>query len=232
MAEAPSLPPAPSMPWSPAAALGVLAALAALDLAFADGSLARDGMLRAADLGLILAAACLLGRPAPRLAAGSPARAMALGASAALALGALACITEAALALLPSSWGGPSLFRALLGDGPDPALSAHSPEGAAAAYLLVGVLLGPAAEEAYFRGVLQPALSGRSRALGVAGSALVFAVVHAAANPGSVPVAQLVGGILFGVLAVRTGGVLAGWVAHACANGFILFLNLTAPGAF
>lgn len=87
--------------------------------------------------------------------------------------------------------------------------------GAALTLLQVGT------EELFFRGWMQPALGARSNGLvAVLLTALVFAAFHVPAgltSPVSV-VTLLLGGILFGLLALRSGGVLAPLGAHFAWN--------------
>lgn len=83
------------------------------------------------------------------------------------------------------------------------------------------VLLQVLAEEALFRGWLQPRLQ---RAWGVwpglVGAAAVFALCHLLAGPLSPTslVTLLLGGLLFGLLAMRTGGLAAPVGAHFAYN--------------
>lgn len=83
-------------------------------------------------------------------------------------------------------------------------------------------------EELLFRGWLQRRLAKVVPApLAVAGSTVLFALAHTA---GSV-FQRLVTGLVFGVLAWRTGSVWAGVVAHAALNGFMT-LYLLFPGIY
>lgn len=115
--------------------------------------------------------------------------------------------------------------------------------GAAAAYALVAGALGDgesaptgpglllwgsllilfmaAAEEIYFRGWVQPVLSARyGAAAGVLLSALAFAALHlmgGARSPTSI-INLFLGGLLFGLLALRGGGIAAAVAAHFTWN--------------
>ena len=89
-------------------------------------------------------------------------------------------------------------------------------------FLVVIVLTSPlqaAAEEFFFRGYLLAALTAltRNRWVGVAGSALVFAVFHGVQN---VPLFcyRLGFGLAAGALVVLTGGLEAGIAAHVVNN--------------
>jgi membrane protease YdiL (CAAX protease family) len=87
--------------------------------------------------------------------------------------------------------------------------------GTAATFLQAG------SEEVYFRGWLQPVLAqrwGKAAAVGVA--ALAFALLHflGGASGGVALVNLLLGGLLFGWLAARTGGVAAPALAHFAWN--------------
>jgi membrane protease YdiL (CAAX protease family) len=95
-----------------------------------------------------------------------------------------------------------------------------SPAGA----LVVGaavVLLQSVAEEAFFRGWLQPILCARWSAwVGLLLTAAAFATLHIIAGAhGVLAVVNLfLGGLLFGLLALRTGGLLAPAAAHFAWN--------------
>lgn len=103
-----------------------------------------------------------------------------------------------------------------------------TPGGAAlsagAAAILIGTLSvagQAAAEELFFRGWLQPVLvRGWGAAAGVAVTALVFSVLHMAGGVRSATalVNLAAGGVLFGLLALRSGGLVAPILAHAGWN--------------
>jgi len=77
-----------------------------------------------------------------------------------------------------------------------------------------------AAEELFFRGWLQPILSARwGGIVGLIASALIFAGAHAAG--GLTPLSFLndaLAGLVFGLLAARTGGLAAPFAAHFAWN--------------
>ena len=80
------------------------------------------------------------------------------------------------------------------------------------------VLLAPIAEEVFFRGVVCEGLARRyGDAIGIAGSALLFALVHASwlVMPGA-----LVFGMLMGLYQRRTGSILACIAIHWANNAF------------
>ncbi len=83
------------------------------------------------------------------------------------------------------------------------------------------VLFQTAAEEAFFRGWLQPVLAkGWGRNVGIAGAAIAFALLHVVGgtrDPLSI-VNLFMGGLVFGLLAWRTGTVAAAIGAHFAWN--------------
>jgi membrane protease YdiL (CAAX protease family) len=98
--------------------------------------------------------------------------------------------------------------------------------------IVASVIVGPAIEETFFRGVLQPALierSGRSAAapwVGIVVTAAIFAGVHALAGASEIgTVITFVAGLGFG-LAARSSGLVAAVVAHAVFNASGLALLL------
>ena len=110
---------------------------------------------------------------------------------------------------------------AWLSGGLRPALQ---PAAAVPGLIALGValtLLQSGAEEVLFRGWLQPALTAR---IGVPGGVLACAVIFAAfhaisAIPSWISVVNLVlGGVWFGLLALRSGGILAPMAAHFAYN--------------
>ena len=96
--------------------------------------------------------------------------------------------------------------------------------GQAAVGVLAGVALfafQTAAEELYFRGWLQPILGARWGAVtGLVVTAVLFAALHLAGGARA-PLSLLnlfLGGVLFGLLALRTGGLWAPFMAHFAWN--------------
>lgn len=88
---------------------------------------------------------------------------------------------------------------------------------------LIALALMPAlAEELVFRGVLARGLASRGAALAVVVSALAFCVYHRvpAQMLGTLPLA-----FVLGVLAVRSGSVVPGMVAHLLNNAIVIVLE-------
>jgi membrane protease YdiL (CAAX protease family) len=102
--------------------------------------------------------------------------------------------------------------------------NAQAGTGEAGPAILIGtltILFQAGVEELYFRGWLQPVLVRRWRpAAGLIVTSLAFATLHLAGGARS-PLTLLnllLGGILFGLLALRSGGLLAPIAAHAAWN--------------
>ena len=127
-------------------------------------------------------------------------------------LAGLACGTVAILSTIGFSW---------LSGGLRPALN---PLPVVPEWIALGIgltVLQAGAEEVLFRGWLQPALIARiGRSWGVLAGALVFAGFHAlAATSDPISLANLVlGGLWFGLLALRSRGILAPLAAHFAYN--------------
>lgn len=145
---------------------------------------------------------------------------------------------QAAWLLLGAATGIGGLALAL-GDAALAGGVARGAAGAGAATLLLGTLvtLGQAAsEELFFRGWVQPVLvRGWGAAAGIAATAAAFAALHVAggARAPLTLVNLALGGVLFGVLAWRSGGLAAPIAAHAGWNWSegILFGLDPNPGA-
>jgi membrane protease YdiL (CAAX protease family) len=133
--------------------------------------------------------------------------------------------TRPALALAGGAWAG------FVGFGLAAALAALAGavgRGSAASGLLVPLTMGVSmvtlqatAEEVYFRGWIQPNLCARWGVwLGLAATSLIFAAVHLTGAAGNAwALANLfLAGLCFGLLALRSGGVLAPAGAHAAWN--------------
>jgi membrane protease YdiL (CAAX protease family) len=102
--------------------------------------------------------------------------------------------------------------------------------------IAASVVLAPLAEEVFYRGL---ALNAWLREYGVwpalIGSALLFGLAHYGLNPieyfaDDVPRLALLsaGGLVLGLLAVRTGSLIAPIAAHATMNGLIFLIGLAA----
>jgi membrane protease YdiL (CAAX protease family) len=85
----------------------------------------------------------------------------------------------------------------------------------------VTVLVQVSAEEVYFRGWLQPLLArATGKPIAVGGIAIAFAALHGLAGQhGALEIVNLaLGGLLFGLLAARGGGIAGAVGAHAAWN--------------
>jgi membrane protease YdiL (CAAX protease family) len=86
---------------------------------------------------------------------------------------------------------------------------------------LIAIAVQVLAEEALFRGVVQPLLvRGSGSVAGIVGAAVAFAGLHAVSGAiGPLVLANmLLGGILFGCLALRDGGIAGAYSAHLAWN--------------
>jgi uncharacterized protein len=145
--------------------------------------------------------------------------------------------TDLAMGLACGSAGfGAAVLIAFLAGAVAPATPIPSPVGAILAGAAL-VLLQSGAEEAFFRGWLQPVLCTSWGAWpGLLLAAAAFAALHIIAGAhGALAVANLfLGGLLFGLLALRTGGLLAPIAAHFAWNwseSGLLGLNPDASGS-
>ncbi len=143
-------------------------------------------------------------------------RGLALGAGVAAAFGAAAGIAEAGGRLL----GFGSFLGAVAGAAPSPA--------PLALLLAVGAVVGPAAEELAFRGLLYGGLRRRLSPLpATLAATALFAAAHGAAAP--IPWVQAVGGLAFCAAYERSGSLWAPLVVHGAGN-LALFLIPYALG--
>jgi hypothetical protein len=145
--------------------------------------------------------------------------------------------TDLAMGLACGSAGfGAAVLIAFMAGAVAPATPLPSPAGAILAGAAL-VLLQSGAEEAFFRGWLQPVLCTRWGAwAGLLLTAAAFAALHIIAGAhGALAVVNLfLGGLLFGLLAMRTGGLLAPIAAHFAWNwseSGLLGLNPDAAGS-
>ncbi|WP_185206293.1 type II CAAX prenyl endopeptidase Rce1 family protein [Sphingomonas sp. NBWT7] len=168
------------------------------------GNVAAEALFTLAVYAPILLAALLLGRLA-EVPIGRPDRA------ATRRFGGGAVIGSAALALAIGYCGvAGTLFRGT---------SAFA--ASAFAVGLATITLQVLAEEAMFRGTIQPLLvNGLGRLAGVAATAFAFALLHGGAPgiDGVTIVNMLLGGVVFGALALRGGGIAAAFGAHLAWN--------------
>jgi hypothetical protein len=91
------------------------------------------------------------------------------------------------------------------------------------AFFLVGGVIGPLAEEFYFRGYVFGALRRFGFAAALLASTAVFTLLHPAA--GGVPVVQLVGGLLFATAYEIEKSLVAPAVIHVLGNLAIFTLG-------
>jgi membrane protease YdiL (CAAX protease family) len=85
-------------------------------------------------------------------------------------------------------------------------------------FLLIGILIAPVAEEAFFRGMFFGGLRNRLSTVPAAGiSGVLFGAVHFASGAAAIPPLAVLGVILC-LLYERTGSLLPGLGAHALNN--------------
>ena len=107
--------------------------------------------------------------------------------------------------------------------GGNPARLERLVERSALAPSLVAIALLPAiAEELVFRGVLARALATRSVGVAIVGSALVFSAYHVL--PTQI-VATFPLGLALGTMAVRSGSVIPGMIAHFLNNATVIVIS-------
>lgn len=90
--------------------------------------------------------------------------------------------------------------------------------------LTVGALVGPLAEELYFRGLLYGFLRRWGVAAAMAGSTLVFVGMHA--GGGGIPATQIIGGLLFAAAYEVEKNLLVPAVIHVLGNLAIFSLAI------
>lgn len=92
-------------------------------------------------------------------------------------------------------------------------------------YVALGVLLGPAVEEVYFRGILFVGLERRFRTLpAIVAVTLVFAFLHPRHHLYVLPVA-----IVLGVVRVKSRSLAACFALHASYNLFLAIYQIAFP---
>ncbi|GEM_PF-6665025 len=183
-------------------------------------ALAWTGLVRLLDILLLWGMARGWGMTLPRW--GSFRRASPHAFGAALAFGVLVGIL--------AFWQGWHSLATMLAGGPNPV---YAEAGTALLGILCMVGIGPLAEEMVFRGALLPFLREALPVWMAEGlSAALFALAHVLMG-GPLMLAepwralpQFAGGLAFARLATRTEGILAPWLLHMAANGFILALQL------
>jgi membrane protease YdiL (CAAX protease family) len=86
------------------------------------------------------------------------------------------------------------------------------------AFLLAGVLVGPIAEEIFFRGILYGFFRRWGIPFAVILSTLLFVLPHAPSSGPAIPVTQLIGGILFAVSYEIEKNLLVPITIHSLGN--------------
>lgn len=90
-------------------------------------------------------------------------------------------------------------------------------------FFLVAGLIGPVAEEIFFRGILFGFFRRWGLFLALTASTVLFAVVHPFQN---LPVTQVIGGILFALSYEKEGTLLAPITIHVTGNNALFLLAL------
>ena len=93
-------------------------------------------------------------------------------------------------------------------------------------FLLVGVLIGPVAEEIFFRGILYGFFRRWGIPAAVLLSTLLFVLPHSHSTGLAIPVTQLIGGILFAVAYEIEKNLLVPITIHSLGNLAIFILSL------
>jgi membrane protease YdiL (CAAX protease family) len=93
-------------------------------------------------------------------------------------------------------------------------------------FFLVGVLIGPIAEEIFFRGILYGFFRRWGAPTAILLSTLLFVLPHTHASGSFIPVTQLIGGILFAVAYEIEKNLLVPMIIHCLGNLAIFTLAL------
>lgn len=93
-------------------------------------------------------------------------------------------------------------------------------------FFLVGVLIGPIAEEIFFRGILYGFFRRWGAPIAILLSTLLFVLPHTHASGSFIPVTQLIGGILFAVAYEVEKNLLVPMIIHCLGNLAIFTLAL------
>ena len=93
-------------------------------------------------------------------------------------------------------------------------------------FFLVGVLIGPIAEEIFFRGILYGLFRRWGAPTAILLSTLLFVLPHTHASGSFIPVTQLIGGILFAVAYEVEKNLLVPMIIHCLGNLVIFTLAL------
>jgi len=120
------------------------------------------------------------------------------------------------------------MFIGLLMAGENPLALIRSPLPASPAdkilFFFVGGIVAPAAEEAVFRGLI----FGYLRRWGVAAAVLISTTLFAALHLPTIPVTQIVGGVVFALAYHKSGSLMTPIVIHTLGNLAIFALSLFA----
>ena len=149
-----------------------------------------------------------------------------------IALRALSAQHTLCLAAAGALFVGPSALLAALPDAFLRLCGAELAQTAAAApdaalflpMLLQSALLAPICEELFFRGYLMGAFARAGRGKAVAAAALLFAAAHGV-DAAFLP--RFLFGCLLGLMARRTGSILAPMLMHGCYNAAVLMIGFS-----
>lgn len=175
------------------------------------------GVIRLAQMAAVFAPLAVVRRVGPRalgVRAGEWRRGIAWAAGVSAAL-----VTGFALAALGSwLWDRSNLAAVAFGESP---LALATTARSRAWVVAAMVVVGPFAEEVFFRGILYQGLRRRLTAVECIGvTSLLFAAAHAQAAP----YLQFIGGVAFALLYEKTGALFAPCLVHAAGNLAIILL--------
>jgi len=104
----------------------------------------------------------------------------------------------------------------------------HLPNQSMALFFLTGAIVSPIAEEVYFRGLLYPFLRQYGLLTAVLISSFVFALFHFQTD--SLPVIQIIGGLVFALSFERSKSLLAPVIIHMLGNTALFSISLANEG--
>lgn len=140
-----------------------------------------------------------------------------------LCIGAGGLLFNAQMHALRAAWfPGSSGLEEVLGKALEPVFAL----GAPIAFLVVAVLPG-LAEEALFRGSVQPAFGARRPSVGIVVSAVLFGLIHIVPEQ---MVSAMILGLLLGWLRAASGSLIPCIVAHVTNNGLMVLAVTALPG--
>jgi membrane protease YdiL (CAAX protease family) len=93
-----------------------------------------------------------------------------------------------------------------------------------ALYFAVGGLVGPVAEEVFFRGIIYGFLRRWGVLAAILGTTVIFVVAHSVRT--GVPLTQIIGGIVFAIAYEMEGNLMVPIVIHVLGNMAIFALSL------